>query len=76
MTMLLQLFVNRLPIRLGPWLPRTHRHGLVSKQFVFQFGFAQVFRQRPADPGSGRSFQIVVHRAQADRATACDLPLS
>ncbi len=40
MTMLLQLLMNGIPIRLRPLLHRCGLHGLVRKQLGFQFFFA------------------------------------
>jgi len=75
MTMLPQLLMNDIPIRLRPLPHRSGLHGLVSKQLGFQFFFAQASRQRPTDPGCHRPFQILVNRAQPHSATVCDLAL-
>ena len=54
----------------------SRRDWLVSKQLGFQFRFAQVFGQRPADPCRRRSLEILMDCTQSDRATARDLPLT
>jgi len=51
MTMLLELLMDGIPIRLGPLSHRSGLHGLVAKQPGFQFFLAQALRQRPTDPG-------------------------
>ena len=73
--MLLELLMNRFPVRLRPLPHRSGPDGLVPKQLGFQFLFAQAFGQRPTDPGRRRPFQIVVDRSQPHPATARDLPL-
>src|ERR1700721_4444183 len=75
MTMLLQLLMNAVPVRLWTLPRRWDRNRLVSKQLGFQFLFAPAFGQRPTDAGRCRPFQIVVDRAQPHPATARDLPL-
>jgi len=75
MAMLLQLLMNRFPVRLGPLRHRFRPNRLVPKQLAFQFLVAQAFGQRPADPCRCRPFQILVDRAQPHPATARDLPL-
>jgi hypothetical protein len=67
MTMLPQLLMNDIPIRLRPLPDRSGLHGLVSKQLAFQFFLAQALRQRPTDPGcteirdiAGRRGYVVV----------------
>jgi DNA invertase Pin-like site-specific DNA recombinase len=75
MAMLLELLVNRSPVRLRT-LPRSSGlDGLVPEQLGFQFLFAQALRQRPTDPGRSRPFQIVVNRTQPHSATARNLAL-
>jgi hypothetical protein len=73
MTMLLQLLIDGIPIRLWPLSHRPARAG--SKQFGFQFFFVQAFRRRPTDPGCNYPFQILVDRTQPHSATACNLAL-
>src|SRR5580658_5392771 len=75
MTMLLQLRMNVVPVRLGTLPRRLRRNRLAPKQLGFQFLFAPAFGQRPTDAGRSRPFQIVVDRAQPHPATARDLPL-
>jgi hypothetical protein len=74
MTMLPELLVNRLPVRLRP-LHSSHHHGRIPEQLGFQFLFAQTFGQGPADPGCCRPLQILMDCAQPNRAAARDLPL-
>src|ERR1700722_11715934 len=75
MTMLLQLRMNVVPVRLGTLPRRLRRNRLAPKQLGFQFLFAPAFGQRPTDAGRSCPLQIVVDRAQPHPATARDLPL-
>src|SRR5882724_6738134 len=75
MSMLLQLLMNAVPVRLRTLPRRLDRNRLVPKQLGFQFLFAPAFGQRPTDASRSRPLQIVVDRAQPHPATARDLSL-
>lgn len=73
----LQLSVNEREIRLWTLRPGGYRLGQnPAVEQLLQPVFIAAFRQRPANTGRLRSFQVTMHGCLADRTTPGDLALS